>query len=331
MPLSRQIAESFWHVFSLFGFSRKSAGSQRWSAGLLPVYNPCGELPAMQLRVMTRSDIPAGMRLKEIAGWNQTAEDWMRFLDASEGGCFVADVDGKVRGTVATIAYEKRFAWVGMVLVDPEYRGKGLGTRLLQIAIDFLQAAKIPCIKLDATPQGKPIYEKLGFACEYEIERWIFKRTPDVTARTKESVSKNTVSEQVFESILAEDRGVFGADRSQLLKFLQHSAPEFTNAISEKSELRGYTFGRRGSFADHLGPWMAKDSDAASDLLRSFIARSRREILLVDCLKSNAVAGGLLRAMGFQFSRPLTRMYLGANHHPGQTENLCAIAGPEFG
>ena len=285
----------------------------------------------MQLRIMTKSDIPACMRLKEIAGWNQTAEDWMRFLDASVGGCFVAEVDGEVRGTVATITYEKRFAWVGMVLVDQEYRGKGLGTRLLRVAIDFLQDARIACIKLDATPQGKPIYEKLGFECEYEIERWILKRTPDVAARTKESVSKNTVSEQVFESILAEDLAVFGADRSKLLESLRQSAPEFTNAISEKSELRGYTFGRRGSFADHLGPWGAKDPNASSELLRAFIARSRREILLVDCLNSNAIACELVRSMGFQFSRPLTRMYLGANHHPGQPENLCAIAGPEFG
>ncbi len=28
---------------------------------------------------MTKADIPAGMRLKEIAGWNQTAADWKGF------------------------------------------------------------------------------------------------------------------------------------------------------------------------------------------------------------------------------------------------------------
>ena len=28
------------------------------------------------IRVMTPADIPAGMRLNEIAGWNQTFEDW---------------------------------------------------------------------------------------------------------------------------------------------------------------------------------------------------------------------------------------------------------------
>jgi GNAT superfamily N-acetyltransferase len=285
----------------------------------------------MRLRIMTESDIPAGMRLKEAAGWNQTEEDWRRFLRASERGCMVAEVDGQVRGTVATIIYDHRFAWVGMVLVDPEYRGKGLGTNLLEAAIEYLEDAKVPTVKLDATPLGKPIYEKLGFQSEYEIERWILKRTPRVAAETPGFAFAQKVPEGLFKLLLAEDREAFGADRSQLLESLHRGAPKFTLAICESEVLIGSAFGRSGSFADHLGPWIAKDERAGAELLRSFIARSSREVLLVDRLKSNAIAGRLLQAVGFECSRPLTRMYHGPNDHPGQTENLYAILGPEFG
>ena len=79
---------------------------------------------AMRLRTMTKADIPAGLRLKEIAGWNQTAADWKRFLEASPEGCFVAEEDGRVCGTATTISFENRFAWVGMVLVDPDTFGE---------------------------------------------------------------------------------------------------------------------------------------------------------------------------------------------------------------
>jgi GNAT superfamily N-acetyltransferase len=116
------------------------------------------------LRVMTPDDIPAGMRLKEISGWNQTRGDWERFLTASPQGCFVADISEGVRGTATTISYEGRFAWIGMVLVDPEWRGKGIGTKLLRKAIEHLDGCGLLSIKLDATPQGKPLYEKLGLA-----------------------------------------------------------------------------------------------------------------------------------------------------------------------
>src|SRR6266403_3003964 len=132
----------------------------------------------MHLRVMTKADICAAQRLREIAGWNQTNIDWERFLEASEAGCFVAEFDDKVCGTAATISFENRFAWVGMVLVDPAYRGRSIGTKLLEQTIEYLDARRIPCIKLDATPQGKPLYEKLGFVPEYEIERWTLRRSP---------------------------------------------------------------------------------------------------------------------------------------------------------
>src|SRR5947208_12550472 len=132
------------------------------------------------LRLMTEADIPAGMRLKELAGWNQTPSDWERFLRASPAGCFVAELDGRVCGTATTIVYEGRFAWIGMVLVDPEYRSRGIGTRLLGQAIEHLDAARVPTLKLDATPQGRPIYAKLGFVSEYEVERWALERRPDL-------------------------------------------------------------------------------------------------------------------------------------------------------
>ena len=89
--------------------------------------------------------------------------------------------DGKIVGTAATLSYENRFAWIGMVLVDPDYRNRGIGTSLLQRTIEYLDAAGIPTLKLDATPAGKPLYEKLGFVSEYEIDRWILKRSVDRT------------------------------------------------------------------------------------------------------------------------------------------------------
>ena len=280
---------------------------------------------------MTTADIPAGLRLKEIAGWNQTAADWKRFLEASPEGCFVAEEDGRVCGTATTISFENRFAWVGMVLVDPQYRGRGIGTQLLKRAIGYLDGLKIPAIKLDATPQGRPLYEKLEFVCEYEIERWTLRRPPSEAAKVSGFGARAPLSRELLESICKADQEIFGADRGFLLKSLHEDAPEFTSGIGNDGLIEGYAFGRRGSFADHLGPWMAKDATGACQLLEQFVAHSSRGVQAVDYLKSNAIAGDLLRSFGFCFSRSLTRMYRGSNDHPGRSELLCAILGPEFG
>jgi len=280
---------------------------------------------------MTSADIPAGMRLKEISGWNQTADDWQRFLDASHQGCFVAEVDGAVCGTAATISFEGRFAWVGMVLVDPAHRGQGIGTALLEKAIAYLDAAGIPAIKLDATPAGKPIYQKLGFLSEYEIERWVLRRTPQGLAATGELPPDQGPPPPLLERICQADREVFGADRGALLRSINRHNPQFTDALWSAGAVEAYAFGRRGSFADHLGPWVAANERSARRTLEQFLRRSLREAVVADCPMIRPFTEKLLQESGFVHSRPLTRMYRGANRFPGRPDLLCAILGPEFG
>lgn len=278
---------------------------------------------SFRVRRMTSVDIPAGMRLKEIAGWNQTRSDWERFLRASPQGCFVAERDGAVVGSVATISYQGRFAWIGMVLVDPAVRGQGFGTKLLLKAIEHLDAGGIPSIKLDATPQGKPLYEKLGFASEYEIERWELPHPPALPIAM--------AAGEATDALLDRDREVFGADRSELLRSIAFDHPAFVQEIKEQGKLTGYSLGRSGALADHFGPWMAEDEASARELLRQFLRRSDGRKIFVDALKSHPWASKLLRQQGFQRLRPLTRMYRGRNDFPGRPDLQCAILGPEFG
>jgi GNAT superfamily N-acetyltransferase len=279
---------------------------------------------SITLRLMIPNDIPAGMRLKDFAGWNQTTTDWKRFLETSPEGCFVAELNGGVVGSATTIVYEGCLAWIGMVLVDPAYRSQGIGTLLLEKTIEHLDARGVPTMKLDATPQGKPIYERLGFVSEFEIERWLLKRAPG-----------NAISQSVVpfcpHDVLKLDREVFGADRSGLLRSIALEAPEFVLVVRRESEVTGYAFGRHGSRADHLGPWMGRDQFAAREIIEGFIDRSTREMIFVDCVESNPWALVLLGSLGFEFSRPFTRMYRGPNNHAGRPEWLCATLGPEFG
>jgi len=285
----------------------------------------------MNLRLMAKADIPAGMRLKDLAGWNQTAADWERFLAASPAGCFVAEIEGHVCGTATTIVYEGRFAWIGMVLVDPEYRGRGVGTRLLERTIEHLDGLGVPTLKLDATPQGKPLYAKLGFVSEYEIERWMLKRRLEDPSGTFTLGERIMIERPDLNAMAKLDRLVFGADRSALLSSLDDQAPEFTVAIDAAGELAGYVLGRHGSRADHLGPWVAKDEASARSLLVEFMRRSKRECIFIDCVRPSRFACELVRDLGFEFTRPLTRMYRGANRYPGTPGLVGAIVGPEFG
>jgi len=286
----------------------------------------------MLLRLMTNQDMPGCLRLNTISGWNQTAADWQRFLTQSPQGCFVMEHDDAIVGSAATVCYESRFAWIGMILVDPEYRNRGIGSELFQKAVDYLDLARIPTIKLDATPLGKPLYTKLGFVIEYEIERCVLKRPSRTSNASVASPAGNLAfSESQLLEILSLDRILFGADRGFLLRSLRDIAPQFALAVWGNGSPVAYVFGRSGLIADHLGPFMATNRDAAKNLLTHFLARSSRDTIFVDCMNSNPFAAELLRSHGFVPARPLTRMVRGPNAFPGQPDSFCAILGPEFG
>jgi predicted N-acetyltransferase YhbS len=276
---------------------------------------------------MAAADIPAAMRLKNAAGWNQTASDWAACLAASPDGCFVAELQGRVVGTVATIPYEGRVAWIGMVIVEEGLRGRGIGTRLLERAITHLDARRVPVVRLDATPAGRPLYEKHGFAAEWGLERWTLARHAAPATEADDRSAPDGVPQ--LDRIVELDREAFGADRSALLRAVATAAPELVLAATRDNVVVAGALGRHGTVADHLGPWLALDTARAALLLDEFLRRSGRERIFVDCASPAAVA--LVRARGFTFSRPLTRMVRGAPSALFASRSLFGVLGPEFG
>src|SRR4026209_2412338 len=92
----------------------------------------------LEIRLLFESDIPAAMRLKEAAGWNQTEADWRRLIQLEPNGCFAAIENEQLVGTTTTTTYEDERAWVGMVLVDSQHRRRGIASRLIETALAYL-------------------------------------------------------------------------------------------------------------------------------------------------------------------------------------------------
>lgn len=278
------------------------------------------------IRLMTVADIPAGIKLREAAGWNQTEQDWQRFLRLDPAGNFVACRDDRVCGTVTTLNYEGRFGWIGMVLVDPAYRRQGIGTRLLEKGIDFLESAKVESIKLDATPDGRPLYLQRRFVDEYGIQRW------EGVSKIGRGVGLTPMKREELRKVCEWDRRIFGADRTRLLTALWQEGPQYSVVICEGGEVAGYVLGRAGARAHYLGPWVASPlSGVADELLREFLSRLDGQRVYVDVCLKNPYAVASVQAAGFHMQRSLTRMCRGPNNYPGQPQLVYGIGGPELG
>jgi GNAT superfamily N-acetyltransferase len=112
------------------------------------------------------------LRLSVAAGWNQTEEDWRRLLLFAPDFCWGITADGQLVSSITAYTHPGGWAWVGMVLTLPEYRGRGYARHLLKFLLAQLDAAGYRSIGLDATHLGQPLYEQLGFAAAEPVERW---------------------------------------------------------------------------------------------------------------------------------------------------------------
>ena len=275
---------------------------------------------------MRAPDIEAGLRLCRASGWNQVRRDWEQFLALSPNGCVVAAHEEQVVGTVATVRYGTRFGWIGMVLVDPAVRGRGIGTRLLDHSLALL--ADMPLIRLDATTAGHPLYLTRGFTEERPINR-LQGVAPALAQPRPEGV--RPMRSQDIGDISALDELVFGANRIAMLRWMWQGAPGYAWVAERGGRVAGYAFGRHGHDFEDLGPIVAADDDMAHRLAIACLSAHGGRSFVVDVPLGQSSLQQRLEALGFRYQRPLIRMARGSGGIPGDPSRQFAVLGPEFG
>jgi len=123
------------------------------------------------IRQMREFDIPSAMDIKNDEGWYQVEDDWKLLIRTSPEWCLVAELGAEVVGTITSINYENKIAWIGMMLVRKEYRAQGISKFLMKSVLEKLKG--VEKVKLDATPAGLKVYERIGVSADCDISRLV--------------------------------------------------------------------------------------------------------------------------------------------------------------
>ena len=286
---------------------------------------------------LTPEHLDSAFALSSTASWNQRLADWHTLLTLAPGGCFAAFSEGRVVGTAIGVDYGG-FAWIAMMLVDPAYRGRGLGRRLLEAAI-----ASVPPdrpIRLDATPMGRPLYQ----ACGFEDEVMLTRHVADGSTRLRTSLPHTFVFRHVrpltpddLPVLAPHDAAVFGGNRGAVLAWVLDGAPHYARIVESSDGPISYCLGREGRLFDQIGPVIAGDDAVAQALVSAALAAAGDRGVALDVFDARVTFTDWLRACGFRVQRPLYRM-----RRPGSSElssidrparsplGEFAILGPEF-
>ncbi len=284
--------------------------------------------PSLHIRLLQLDDLVFADSLRARVGWNQTPEDWRRFLALEPGGCCLAEWDGAPVGTATTLRYGSDLAWIGMVLVHPDYRRRGIGRALLRHCIAWLQERGVRCIKLDATPAGRPVYEGLGFKEEWTLTRWEH-AGPQLAKPALAGLRPWRTSDAPLVGPL--DTAAFSVSRERLLQGLATQSRSAFILEATPGGIAGYGFLRPGARAAYLGPIVAASAQDGLQLVEALLAVGVSEPVFWDIPDANTAAAAWARRHGFTAQRTLTRMVLGDKAAPGDPRQQFALAGPEVG
>jgi len=280
------------------------------------------------IRPMVPADIVDCIALSEAEGWNQTMKDWQILVERPQNSCLVAECDDRLVATATAMDYSNEVAWVGMVLVEKNYRGRGISKILLLSLLDQLGSCK--SVRLDATPAGQPVYEKLGFKNEYVIYRMTNSSVSNADHQRSFKKSETIQLSDIPEISLL-DHSAFGANRTYLLNSLLVQNSGIALCLKSHERITSFTLGRKGRKYLQIGPVVAPDLSEAINLISDSLAECYSIPVVMDVLSDKPELIQWLTSVGFSHQRQFFRMHLHQNLFPGNIKNNYLICGPEFG
>ena len=200
-------------------------------------------------------------------------------------GFVVLDGDRVVATTLLTSHGAARA--VNMVIVDEALRGKGIGRRLMDLA---LAAAGEHDCRLCATAEGLPLYRKLGFV---EIGRVFQHGGPAPAVAAPAGIEAASADD--LAAIVALDREATGMDRSAM--FAEIAAVGTFAVLRDGGRVRAFSVIRPFGRGEVIGPVVAPTLDEAERLVTHFVAMRTGAYVRVDTTDVSGLSPRLV-AMG---------------------------------
>lgn len=212
-------------------------------------------------RRMTEQDLEAAHRLSQLVRWPHRLQDWQ--FNHRLGIGYMAEIGETVVGTILYWNHGTEFASLGMVIVHPGWQGKGIGRKLMALAMDEL--GKRNTI-LMATEAGMPLYQGLGFEAVGAIHQHQASafRSEQVALQAGERIRPLGAGDGA--QLAALYARAAGMPRDTVLATLMEVSE--CVVIDRDDELIGFAMLRPYGRGHLIGPLIAPDAERAKALIR---------------------------------------------------------------
>ncbi|MFD2250429.1 GNAT superfamily N-acetyltransferase [Pseudochelatococcus lubricantis] len=239
----------------------------------------------LRIADMTEAHLPEALRLSRAAGWPHRLEDWRFVLQLGSGK--VALSGEAVVGTTCVTPFGESVATVNMIIVDAAMRGRGVGRKVMEAAMALAAGREL---RLVATPDGRPLYEKLGFTATGTIfQHQGNVSPPDDFAPVGEGLRPACTGDMA--AIAALDAQAFGAMRAALIGAL--FACGQVNVLERHGSVTGFAVRRAFGRGLVVGPVVATRHEDALALIGGLCHDAPGDFIRLDVPETSGLSAAL--------------------------------------
>ena len=235
----------------------------------------------LEIRVERLREAKTGniVSLSSYIGWDYNREEIDTIFNA--GIVYgVWNEREELIASAAIILYGEKLASIGMVIVHPDYKGRGIGKIITEACVKSV-SAHTP-IMLIATDEGKPLYEKLGFRAVSYVSKYICNsyNAKHYCVRNEDYVMN--YEEGDLEKIIKIDEYAFGTNRKEFLKKRIMQSEQCIVVKDKEQNVLGYGLSIQTPENKIIGPVVAKNDEMAMrivhDLARGYNGKLRMDV-----------------------------------------------------
>lgn len=282
--------------------------------------------PGFQIGQMRPRDVMVLDSWATTEGWNPGLGD-LALAYALDPDAFIALYDGaELVGAGSVFRHNDSTGFMGLFIMHPDHRGRGLGAVLWKWRRDRLVArlGKTATIGMDGVLEMVPFYKKGGFRRSHLNVRF-----QGIAQPAPPSGCLN-LSEVSPEMVMAMDHGCFGSDRAGFLTAWLDRPGVIALALVEDGALAGFGVARPCKIGYKIGPLYARTPETAARILNDLSSRMSGHQVQIDVPDQNPSAAAIFENMGWTPVFRCARLYLG----PAPQADLSAtygVASLEFG
>ncbi|WP_053213625.1 GNAT family N-acetyltransferase [Pseudomonas sp. Q12-87] len=245
--------------------------------------------PTYFYRSMTAADVPAAHALSVQLKWPHRLEDWAMLQRVAQG--FVVEDRGRLIGTAFTCP-QGSHATIGLVIVDDEYQGQGIGRKLMELAIEAC-GSRTPI--LNATLAGAPLYASQGFVDFGHVQQHQGQAQAPAPQALAVGERCRSLSEADQPELVSLANAASGLDREAVLNDLFQVVEEAVG-VERDGRLCAFALLRPFGRGRCIGPVVAQDLEQARHLIAVLLAKVPDAFVRIDIPSNSGLAPWLEEA-----------------------------------